>query len=227
MNCKQAHEMLDDYLDGSLSTMQFSSLHSHLNSCDACQKDFYQAQNLVIALKDIPVPPAKTGFENRVLSFLDKEPTQKTSRHTWLIAGLSSAMAATLTMWLSISSFNISPENIDHISTVNLVASQTQKVDLIFNLPKVLSNATLTIELPEQLEVAGYPGKRQLQWNTSFKKGANRLALPLISTDTNNNSGLLLAHLTKNGKTKIFRIRINTKSANTSSVTEKQLTINS
>ena len=225
MNCKQAHKMLDDYLDGSLSTIQFSTLHSHLNSCEACHDTFYQAQNLVIALKDIPVPPAKTGFEKRVLSFLDKEPTLKTSKHTWFYAGFGSAIAAMLTMWLSISIFDISPENIDHVSTVNLVASQTQKVDLIFNLPKVLSNATLTIELPEKIEVAGYPGKRQLQWNTSFKKGANRLALPLVTTDTNKSSGFLLAHLTKNGKTKIFRIRINTKSVNSSSLNEKELTI--
>ena len=51
-----------------------------LNSCDACQKAFYQAQNLVIALKDIPIPPAKTGFENRVLSFLESTLSTKKRR---------------------------------------------------------------------------------------------------------------------------------------------------
>lgn len=55
--------------------------------------------------------------------------------------------------------------------------------------------------------ISGYAGKRQLKWKTSFKKGANRLALPLIASEQV--EGVLIARLTNNGTTKSFRVQLN------------------
>lgn len=211
MNCTQLKNMLDDYLDGSLSAVQLMYVQSHLNCCDECQSIFAQAQKLTRSLKDLPIPPAKAGYEDRMLKFLDKTrpgQTRQSQKNNWLVAGFSGAITATLTLWLVFSPLSIFSTNTENMSTVNLLVQEKKTIDLVFNLASDLTDATLTIELPEKIEVSGYPGKRQLAWETSFKKGANRLALPLIGIEVN--SGILTARLSQKGITKTFRVRINT-----------------
>ena len=73
MNCTQSQNMLDDYVDGSLSAIQLNDVQAHLNDCNDCRDIFTQTENVLVALKDIPVPPAKMGYEQRMLKFLKKK----------------------------------------------------------------------------------------------------------------------------------------------------------
>ena len=57
MNCTQSKNLLDDYVDGSLSAILLSNVQAHLKNCNECKDVFTQANNLLIALKDMPVPP--------------------------------------------------------------------------------------------------------------------------------------------------------------------------
>lgn len=214
MNCTQFQNMLDDYIDGDLSTIQLSHARSHLNECEQCQESYSQANALLSALKDIPVPPARFGYEKRVLSFLEEKSAKQTKHQSWFYAGFSSAIAASFALWLVFSPVSLLSTKAEKMSTVNLLVQKQQTVDLVFNLANELPDATLTIELPEKIEIAGYAGKRQLSWKTALKKGANRLALPIIGSQEH--SGILIARLTNNGKTKTFRVRINTKQVPTS-----------
>lgn len=207
MRCKQYQNMLDDYLDGTLSTIQADKLHQHLNTCDSCTDKFSQAETILKSLKTMPVPTARHGYEKRVLQFLEEKKPQKNQQRNWFMAGFGSALAATLAIWINFSPVATLTPELDDISTINLAVKQSQKVDLVFNLANDLSDATLTLDLPEKIQIVGYPGKQQLTWKTSFKKGANRLALPLIAAEQQN--GILIASLSKNGKTKLFRIRLN------------------
>jgi len=225
MNCKQFNNMMDDYIDGSLSAIQLGHMQPHLNNCEKCRHLFAQAQSLTTALKDITVPPAKAGYEQRMLSFLETKPAQKTHFQNWLIAGFGSAIAATFTLWLTFSSQSLFSTNAENVASINLFVKKEQTVDLIFNLPNELAEATLTIELPDKVEISGYPGKRQLSWNTSFKKGANRLALPIIGSEENN--GVLIARLNNNGTSKIFRVQINTRHSPTSLFIPDNITMKS
>ncbi len=206
MNCTQSQQMLDDYLDSSLSTIQLDTLHRHLSDCDACSNIFSQAEDVLSHLRMMPVPPIREGYEQRMLKFLDKKQSQKSKQRNWFMAGFGSALAATLAIWLNLSPVSMLTPNIEKISTVNLTVRQTQKINLVFNLANDLHDATLTLDLPEKIEISGYPGKRQLKWKTSLKKGTNRLVLPLIATKKQN--GYLTASLTKEGKTKLFRIHL-------------------
>ena len=206
MNCTQFEKMLDDYIDGSLSTIQLSHAQAHLNECEHCQKMYAQANELLVALKELPVPPAKAGYEKRVLSFLENKPRKTTPHHNWFFAGFGSAVAASFALWLVFSPLSLFPDKTENMTTVNLLVEKKQTVDLVFNLASDLADATLTIDLPENIVIAGYENKRQLSWNTSFKKGANRLALPLIAKEQFD--GVLIAHLSNKGTTKSFRVRI-------------------
>ncbi len=203
MNCQQTQNMLDEYLDGNLSPIQLSHVQKHLQSCGECSHVYQQAQQLADKLRDIPVPAPRPGFEQRVLQVLpaEKQDNRSASRH--FLHGFGAAMAASFALWLVFAFFNTEMENINHIT---LQAQKQQTIDLVFNMPTDFHNATLTIELPDKVEVAGHPGKQQLRWVTSFKKGANRLALPLISKSATR--GVLTARLDKDGKSKVFRVRI-------------------
>lgn len=221
MNCTQSQNMLDDYIDGNLSAIQLSALEAHLKQCDACTDHFNAAQKLLVALKDIPVPPAHDGYEKRMLKFLEeKKPISKHS--SWFVAGFTSAIAASFAFWLIFSP--VTTLNTNKINSVNLIVQKKQTVDLVFNLDNALAEATLTLELPEKVEIAGYPGKRELSWKTSLKKGANRLALPLIATEKH--TGYLIAHLKNNGKTKTFRIHLDTKQPQSSLLIQENLQVN-
>ena len=219
MNCTQYQNMLDDYLDGSLSVIQLNNTQAHLNACNDCHDIFSQSENILAVLKDIPVPPAKLGYEQRVLSFLDKKQNQSKN---WFIAGFGSAIAASFALWLVLSPLAIIDSK--NINSVNLIVQKQQTVDLVFSLANELIEATLTLELPNKIEISGYPGKRQLSWKTSFKKGANRLALPLIAKEDLN--GILIAHLSSKGTTKTFRIQIDTSQPSSSLLIQNKLTTN-
>ena len=219
MICTQYQNMLDDYLDGSLSVIQLNNTQAHLNTCRTCRDFFNQSEKILAALKDMPVPPAKLGYEQRVLSFLDKKQSQSKN---WFIAGFGSAVAASFALWLVLSP--LTTVDSKKMNNVNLIVQQKQTVDLVFTLADELTDATLTLELPHKIEISGFPGKRQLTWKTSFKKGSNRLALPLIAKE--NFDGILVAHLSNKGKTKSFRIQIDTRQPSSSQLIQNNLTTN-
>ena len=155
-----------------------------------------------------------------MLSFLETKQTRPTN---WFFAGFGSAIAASFALWLVFSPLAIIDSK--DTSTVNLIVQKKQTVDLVFNLANELSEATLTLELPDKIEISGYPGKRQLSWKTSFKRGANRLALPLIATEEFN--GVLIAHLRNKGTTKTFRVKIDSSQPSSSLLIQNNLTTNS
>lgn len=221
MNCKEVLQQLDEYIDGELSTFQGRSLQTHLKNCDHCSQIYNQAIQLLDTLNNLSVPPARKGFEERMLTFLKQDETEKQSSNKhWFATGFSTAIAASFALWMIFSPVSTYvPGSKDSLKVVTLEIQQQRKIDLVFNIKNDLHNVILTLELPANIQVAGYPGKRKLQWTTSFKKGANRLALPLIATKAQN--GILIASLLKEGKTKTFRVRINSQSPASSMLIER------
>lgn len=209
MNCTQFNNMQHDFLDGNLSPIQQEAVTKHLNECDACRQQHVQLKAMLRHLRDIPAPAPRPGFEKRVLGFLQTKDKPATPKQThWFAAGFGSALAAGLAMWLVFSPGVMQPNNeVSEISIV-LVPEQTKKVSLVFNSPHDITDATLTLQFSNEIELAGYPGKQQLQWQTALKKGTNRLNLPLIAKGKT--GGQLLARITRDGKTKTFRVNINT-----------------
>jgi len=208
MNCEQTQQLLDEYLDGELSGNQLDLLEAHLNECENCAHRYNEASSLLVALKQLPVPPVRDGYEEKVLSFLKHEKSAKHHGKKGFIVGFGTAIAASFALWMIFSPVSIfKPHSFEVLKVVKLEVKQQHAVDLVFNLDSDLSDATLTLELPERVEIVGYPGKSQFKWKTSLKKGANRLTLPLFATEKQN--GILIASLVKDGKIKTFRININ------------------
>ena len=208
MNCNDCDKLFDDYLDGELDSIRKNSVQSHLQACSACAEKYQQLSMFQQKIRNLPVPPPRAGYEDRVLSFLHEDAMDKpkSGKH-WFAAGFGAALAASLTVWLVLSPVMQKPEEKLELVTIQLAPEKVQKVNLVFSSPVQLKKATLRIDLPENIEIAGFPGQRYIQWTTSIKAGSNRLALPLVAKKAS--AGILKASLSKGEQKKILQIRLN------------------
>ena len=210
MTCENVQNQLDDLLDGSLSQNEASVLREHIDVCEQCQQAWHEAEHISKQLRELPMIEPRPGYEQRMLAFLDqKAESGKKPRHhmpIWFGAGFATAMAAIFSVWFLFSGPILQNQDAMPIMTVELPQMQARKVDLVFNSPEYIKSASLRIELPEGTEIAGYPNRNSLEWNTSLKQGTNRLSLPLIIKAKN--GGTLLAKITHQGQTRSFKVNL-------------------
>jgi hypothetical protein len=112
------------------------------------------------------------------------------------------------------------PEETVSAITLHVIPQQVRKVDLVFNSPQHIQQATLRIELPVGVTLNGYAQRRVLQWQTELKQGSNRLSLPLIAKG--NVGGTLTASISHEGKTRTFKVNIVTNGASSQRISLDQ-----
>ena len=176
-------------------------------------EEFQLAKSLLEQLSEIDVPRPRAGYEQRVLGFLDdtrgREIPPRHRPHSlpiWFAAGFSTAAVAIFAVLFAFNSPVFEQTDKLPVLTVELQPLQTRKVDLVFNSPDHIQNASMRIELPQGTEIAGYPNRNSLEWKTNLKKGTNRLSLPLIVKEKN--GGTLYAKITHDGQTRTFELNV-------------------
>lgn len=192
MNCRSFEDRLDGYLEGALADKDHDEAAAHLQSCGDCQRRLARVQALRAALRSLPVPAPQAGFFEHALA--RAQGPRPAHRFGWTyLAG--AALAASLALWIG---FGRIPDFLSAPASkpigVTIALHETRTVQLAFNAEHELSQATLSITLPDGVEVKGFPGQHQLSWQTNIARGANVLSLPLIAVSPS--SGVLLARLT-------------------------------
>ena len=168
-----------------------------------------QEQEIRAMLRDHPVPPPADGFYDRALTRAMHEGHRR-HRNRWVLTGFGSAVAAGLVLWF-IGGFllgtppAVTPEA--EIPGVTMTLEEPRTVNLVFASTTPLDGATLTVTLPEGIELAGFPGQREIAWTTSLTTGKNVLPLELIAVSAT--GGELLAELRHNDRNRTFRLRVN------------------
>jgi hypothetical protein len=89
---------------------------------------------------------------------------------------------------------------------VALTLERPETVRLMFNSATPLKAVTVSLALPENVELVGYGDRRELSWQTDLREGGNLLQLPLIAHGTT--KGELVAHLSHGESGKTFRLKI-------------------
>ena len=91
----------------------------------------------------------------------------------------------------------------------------TRQVDFLLTSAQALGEATITLELDENLALDGYPGMKRISWLTSIKAGDNRLTLPLRLQD--DNDGVITFAIESDGRRKqmMFTVQPSDRGANT------------
>lgn len=201
MDCKQLQQCLDDMLDGALPNGEQRLAEQHLAGCGDCRQQLAQIQTLRHALRGLPVPPPSADFTQRVL----QATYRPRRRQQALLGGLITAMAASLVIWVSVTVMQPtrSPTGINDIV---MAVSETREVKLVFNAPEHFPKVTLRLELSGNIELTGYAGQRDLEWQTALKKGSNTLVLPI--TATGYGPARVIARLKHQGKIRTFQIPV-------------------
>jgi hypothetical protein len=190
-NCRTFADRLDEYLEGALAHSVYDAAAAHLQRCTACQRRIARAQALRAALRTLPAPAPRSGFFDEALA--RAQGAHGPRRRGWMyVAG--AALAASLALWIGAGRLPLGMHTPATKSIgVTIALHETRTLQLAFNAERDLPQARLHIMLPEGVEIKGFPGQREVSWQTNIARGANLLSLPLTALSAS--GGTLLARL--------------------------------
>ncbi len=209
MTCTQLTAQLDDYVDGHMDHAASAALAVHIENCDACQQALTREHGLRESLKDyaesgMPRPDAE--FFNRALAKAAQNGFRR-QRNRWVMTGVGGTIAAGLVLWMLGGMFLKTPEIPQSaIPAIAMTLEEPRTLNLVFSSATALANATMTVVLPQGVEVEGFSGQREITWMTSLTAGKNVLPLTLIATSPQ--GGELIATLRHDGDDRSFRVRV-------------------
>lgn len=159
-------------------------------------------------LKDYPMPEASAGFYDQALVRATHEGSRR-QRNRWLMTGFGGAVAAGLVLWM-LGGFLLTTPDLPvadpSIPAITMTLEEPRTINLVFASAEPLDTATLTVLLPAGIEMSGFPGQREVTWQTSLDAGKNLLALKLIATSPL--GGEVFATLSHNDRGRTFRLRV-------------------
>jgi hypothetical protein len=165
-------------------------------------------------LRQHQVPAPSIDFEARVLRRARQagEPTHPHSGY-WraFSAGAIAASLAALALWLTLSPSqpNGLPPDSGSIAQIEMQMNETRQVQLVFD-SRTQTQATVTIELADNLELAGFGTQRRIEWRTELVEGRNLLELPIALLD-GQDSQFEVALRDDNNRTQALKVRIHAK----------------
>jgi hypothetical protein len=111
---------------------------------------------------------------------------------------------------------------VEEIPGLAIALNQVQEVRLVFESERAMHNARFTIELPEGIELSGYPGLRVISWEGNLAQGRNLLVLPVEARS--GHGGKLVAYVTHTGKRKnlVLSMEVQTPTAPPAATKEQQ-----
>ena len=206
MNCEKALEYRDDYIDGYLSQEEKVTVRKHLNACHHCHEAYKRDEELLQALRDLPLPAPSLGFVDRAIRQA-KTPVRG-NIYRRLAPFLSAAIAACLIVWIT-SGPQLSGDHrikTAQVPEVLIKINEQKIVNVVVNAPRDLHNAQVTIQLPQQVEMVGFPGSNEIEWKTDLRKGKNLLSLPLVAKSLGNVE--LVTRINHENKSKLLKLEM-------------------
>lgn len=231
MNCTEFYKIIDDYCDGELNAERQADFDAHRASCTTCQALMAAEDSMLASLKAMPVVGPSEGFIDRALHKAVESNVGHHQRHGFLV-GFGSAAAAALALWVAVGwlpgevsgpgQIAIAPQQASQQQTAQQQVAQQQVADsvpelfialreersvkLAFYSVKALQGAKITIQIPENVALVGYPGQRELSWQVNLVEGDNFLRLPLKAMQAMD--GQLVARIEHGSKVKTLRVNL-------------------
>lgn len=167
-----------------------------------------QDAEILALLKDYPAPQAPAGFYDQALVRATHEGSRR-QRNRWLMTGFGGAVAAGLVLWMVGGFFLTAPDlpvADPAIPSITMTLEEPRTINLVFASAEKLDNAMLTVRLPAGVEMSGFPGQREVTWQTSLNAGNNLLPLKLIATSPV--GGEVYATLTHDDRGRTFQLTV-------------------
>lgn len=163
---------------------------------------------LAVLLRASAAPPPPPGLFDRAVrrAICTERQDRQRGRRQWRPGGLRLAVAAGAAVLAAGLLLVSVPRPANPVPTVSMPVNQPETVRLVFAADDTLEQATMTVILPEGIEIAGFPGEREIRWATSLTEGDNLLPLTLIATAPGTRE--LEARLEHDSRDRTFRLRI-------------------
>jgi hypothetical protein len=187
MNCSESQIAMRVAIDG--ATALDAATRRHLATCEDCRED-YADWSLERALKEEWVPPARDQFVDQAIAAATRKGTLVRARRFAMAASIA-VLGIAIGLFFGV---RVGLERDAVAARVTLVAHESKTVRFVIDSPSEQDSATVTIELADNLELAGFPNERRIEWQTKLSQGRNLLALPLtltVPSDTRFRVGLV------------------------------------
>lgn len=211
MTCRDSAARLDDYLDGQLEAAARQAMELHWQQCAPCRLQRDRAAALSAALRALPAPAPRPGFVDGALARAGRGADGASRRLRGPLVAMALAASLVLAVGLAVLVGTEPAPAPVPVQTVTLTVEQPQTLGLRFNSAKALPAATLSLTLPENLELVGYGAQRELTWQTDLNEGGNLLQLPLVARGAVKDD--LVARLSHGQSSKTFRLKIEVRNA--------------
>ena len=180
MNCSDARQDIRTSLAGGFELEGAAAFHVH--QCELCQHWHFD-ELLRREFDRVEVPDPRSGFVDELIGNAVRQGERSRTRRISLVA---TAATIILSFGLVLSQ-NFMDNTTNEVSFEVAIAPRTSEmVEVVINSNSGSDVAILTIELAENLELAGFPNERVVQWQTGLLKGKNLLRLPIILMDQQN-----------------------------------------
>ena len=209
MKCSDINRHIDKFLDKQLVSEDLQAFEQHVSDCPECTGNLATAESILSGLQKLPVPQPSANFKQRVFSKVRTQHKDEHQHHPGFSfsTGFATAAIASLAIWL-VTSVYIPDTLVEQPQTISISMNEAQIVRLVFDSQADIQQVNLSIDLPDNMQLDGYPGLSELSWQASLQKGQNVLALPIMATGYG--QGELLAQVNYGDKVKIFRILLKT-----------------
>lgn len=209
MTCRRIETQLDDYLDGILDAPVGAELLSHAQACSDCARALARASSLRGVLAALPVEgPAPEFFERALGAALRQQPAAKpiSLAPAWYAGAVAAGLAAIAVFGLLGNPVDETAAPGQGVAQVAMAIEEMRTINLVFASDEALEDVSLTVDLPEGVELANYPGRGRVLWSTRLQAGKNVLPLELVALG--GTGGELVATMRRDDKEKVFRINI-------------------
>ena len=170
MNCEEFQSHWSDWHDGH-GGVDDIAMARHRDACPDCARYDREMRSLLGGLATLPLPGEHAERRRRL----------PVGAPRW------AALAATLVIGIGLGLLLAQrgePGATLEAPPVELASAGEQRIAIAVESPRQYDDVEFTVQLPEGVELAGFPGQREVRWTGSLAEGRSRLRLPLrVSSD--------------------------------------------
>lgn len=190
MNCERFRSHWTEWHEGWLEEGA-AGMARHRDACAACARYDRQMRRLVEELAALPLPGAEAVSARSARSLVAPR---------WL------ALAATLVLGIALGlMLGDRSGNGDTIvaEPVELGGAAEHRLAIAVQSPRAYERVEFVVELPEGVELDGFPGQRTVRWEGRLAEGRSRLQLPLRITPDAGDGELVTRIVEPNGERRL------------------------
>ncbi len=175
-HCEEFRALWSAWQAGELDERTAARCAAERDRCAACARYDRQMRSMLRGLSSLPLPdsPARDCR-------LPSQPAAS-PRRSAIAAGFAAAFAAGVLAASLPWSALTSDRDVVRAEAVEIQPQQTQDIQVAVASPRRIRDVEFTIELPNGVELDGYPGQRVVRWNGELSAGRSRLTLPVRVT---------------------------------------------